>query len=272
MKKLIAGLLMLSGIEISLALYLTFWREHFWAAVAAHEYVAFTQQIMVFTGVALAIGVVAGLSGYLLTLTAIKWRQKLNAKAHSLEHDENVLNTPQRIQEDCCAYPTLVLNLTFGWVKALVYIVVFSISLLLSFSWLYLLILIGYAIVATLITSYVAKPLIKLNYDTQQAEASYRSNLSIDNFDSCVRILLGIARKQKHLTYTQSFLSQVGVVIPLLIIAPLYFTTNMPIGLLMRFNSTAATVLENMNYGMSSFEMLNRLLACRRRLKEIYVI
>ena len=272
MKKYLALLGVLGAAEIGLALYLTFWREAFWQAVSAHEYAGFTHQLYIFTGVALVICFVSGMSGYLLNIIAIKWRQKLNEKAMSLTHASTIENIPQRIQEDCYSFPDLVLQMSFGWSKALVYIVVFSVSLLMSFSWGYLAILVAYGVVATLISGWVAKPLIKLNYATQQAEATYRGNLSGVNFDNCIRILLNLAKKQKHLSYTQTFLSQVGVVVPLVLIAPLYFTTAMPLGLLMRFNSTASTVLDNLSYGMSSFGMLNKLLACRKRLKEIEVI
>ena len=272
MKKYIALLGAVGAAEIGLALYLTFWRESFWQAVSAHQYSEFINMLYWFTGAALLICFVSGMSGYLLTISAIKWREKLNTKALALKLGNEVLNTPQRIQEDCYSYPDLVLQLGFGWAKAVVYIIAFSISLLISFSWSYLIILVVYGAVATLISGWVAKPLIKMNYATQQAEASYRAELTPSNFDHCIKVLFGMARKQKRLSYTQAFLSQVGVVVPFIIIAPVYFTTAMPIGLLMRFNSTASTVLDNLSYGMSSFGMLNKLLACRKRLKEIDVI
>ncbi len=181
-------------------------------------------------------------------------------------------NLSQRWQMDCKEYPELVLTLGFGLCKALLYIIVFSISLVLNFHWQFLLILTGYSIVGSVIASYVAKPLIKLNYEQQRAEATYRNDLSINNFKDCILLMLGIAKRTKRLTYFQQFYLQIAVVIPLIIIAPTYFTSAMTVGMLMRFNSVGNTLLENMNYGISSWGQLNMLLSCRKRLREIGVI
>ncbi len=280
MKKYIIYLVLLGAIEISLALYLTFFREHFWNAIQAKDVSTFLSQLGVFTGVALCICFVSGMSGYLVSLTAIKWREKLNSQAFINSEQTDIMNITsskienlnQRIQADCMDYPTLMLTLGFGLVKALAYITVFVVSLVVSFSWVYLTILFAYTILGTLVTKYIAKPLIALNYKQQQVEATYRNYLSPDNFSECVRLMLGLARKQKHLTYFQQFYGQIGVVIPLIIIAPAYFTTGMTIGMLMRFNSTAGTILDNMGWGISSFGEINRLLSCRKRLLEAKIL
>lgn len=276
MRKYLIYLVLFAILEISLALYLTFWREHFWTAVSSKESLQFMYQLGIFTIVALFICLVSGISGYLVSLTAIKWREKLNHKAvkGAKENHKRVYieNLNQRIQADCLDYPTLMLTLGFGGTKALVYVFAFSIALLWGFNALYLSFLIAYAICGTLIVKYVAKPLIALNYKQQQVEATYRNSLTIQNFSDCVLIMLGLAKKTKKLTYFQQFYSQVGVVIPLIIVAHEYFTTAMNLGLLMRFNSTSGTILDNMSYGISSFGDINKLLSCRKRLKEANIL
>lgn len=271
MKRYIIFLIMLGVVEISLALYLTFWREDFWQAVGDKQSLDFIKQLSIFTVVALVIGLVSGLSGYILNLTAIRWREILNTKAFTIQ-DSRIENFNQRQQDDCMQYPDLFLSLIFGSAKALVYIVVFSVSLLLSFDWWLLVIILLYSGVGTVLTRYIAYPLIHLNYEQQRAEASYRNTLSIANFGDCVRIMLGMAKKQKHLTYFQQFYGQVGVVLPLIIVAPIYFTTGMTLGSLMRFNSLGSTILDNVSYPINVFAMINKLLSCKRRLKEAGII
>lgn len=270
MRKYLIVLVILGGLEIALSLFLTSWREHFWNAVSNKQQLDFIHQLLVFTGVALAICLVSGIAGYLLSLCTIRWRRELNATAR--KHAIGVENVNQRIQEDCMAYPDLILNLTYGACKAVFYILVFSISLIYSYNAVYLGILVTYACTGMLITKYIAKPLIKLNYEQQRAEASYRNQLSISNFQDCIRIMLGLAKKQKHLTYFQQFYRQLGVVIPLIIIAPMYFTTVMTLGSLMRFTSLGNTILDNLGYGVYSFGMVNKFLSCRKRLKEAQII
>lgn len=271
MKKYITWLVIFAIVEITLALGLTMWREHFWNAISNRESLQFMQQLGIFTCVALVICFVSGISGYLVSLSVIAWRKILNHKA-MITPCRPVENLSQRIQEDCQSYPDLVLNLGFGTVKAVTYIVVFSISLMLSFSWWFLGILIAYSIIGTLVTRYIAYPLIHLNYEKQRVEAGYRSDLTINNFEDCLRVMLGLAKKQKHLTYFQQFYGQIGVVVPLLIIAPVYFTSGMTLGTLMRFNSLSSTVLDNMSFGISQFANINNLLSCRKRLKEANIL
>lgn len=271
MKKYIVWLLILGAIEISLALWLTVWREHFWQTVSLKQSLQFMQQLGIFTIVAFACCVVSGLGGYLVNLTTIRWREKLNTKAFAIRKSR-IENMSQRIQDDCWKFPELVLTLGYGFCKAVFYILVFSISLVYTFDWWYLGVLVSYTIIGSVCTSYIAKPLIKLNYEQQRAEATYRGDLSISNFQDCVALMLGIAKRTKRLTYFQQFYMQIAVVIPLIIIAPVYFQTAMTLGLLMRFNSLAGTILDNLGYGISSWGNINLLLSCRRRLKEINII
>ena len=270
MRKYITALIFLGGLEIALSLYLTTWREHFWNAISQKHSLDFVHQLIIFTIVALTICFTSGASGYVVSLCSIRWRRILNANAHKLSL--SVENSNQRIQEDCMSYPDLMLNLTVGAIKSLCYILVFSVALIYSYSAIYLVILVAYAAVGMVATNYIAKPLIKLNYEQQRAEATYRNNLSIFNFSDCIRIMFGLAKKQKHLTYFQQFYGQLGVIIPLLIIAPVYFATGMNLGLLMRFNSIGSTILDNLSYGVNSFGMLNKLISCRKRLKECTII
>lgn len=274
MKKYLSLLLIFAVIEISLALYLTVWREHFWDAVATKQSIAFLSQITIFLATALVCCFVSGISGYFISLTTIKWREKLNERANIPAKLTNSIkdNVNQRIQEDCSRYPELVLTLGYGFGKALMYILIFSVSLIFSFNWAYLGILVAYTVIGSICTSYIAKPLIKLNYDQQKAEASYRNNLTPSNFENCISLMLGIAIRTKKLTYFQQFYMQIAVVIPLLIIAPTYFSSSMTVGTLMRFNSLGGTILDNLGYGISSWGNINMLLSCRKRLKEIGVI
>ena len=272
MKKYLAVLIVMSLIEISLAVYLTFWREVFWNNIANKQALAFLEQLGWFSLIALIMCFMSGLSGYLVSLTGIEWRKKLDNIARSKVDGKVLENIPQRIQEDCKEYPSLFLNLVFGIGKSLVYVVVFSCMILISFDYYLLLILLGYSLIGTWITKKIALPLIQLNYQAQKAEATYRTALTNSTFYQCVWIMLGLAKKQKNLNYFQSFYSQVAVVIPIIIIAPVYFTTVMTVGGLMRFTSTASTILDNMAYGITNFASINHLIASRRRLTELGVL
>lgn len=279
MIKYITALVLLVIVEITLSGYLVYWREHFWNSISNKDSHDFLFQVGLFLGLALIYCVVSGLSGYLLNLTSIEWRKQLNCKALRLT-DYNFANVEQRIQEDCKLYPELVLNLIFGSLKSGIYIVVFSVLLLLDFSWWILGILVLYSIIGTTIAHKIAAKLLILNYNSQNAEATYRKNfitydLTISPhsmFGECIKLMFSIAKKQKHLNYFQSFYNQLVVVVPILLIAPLYFTTGMTLGMLMRFNSTAMTIVDNASYGINSYGIINNMRASRNRLKEIGIL
>lgn len=271
MKKFLTLMGLCNIVEIVLVLYLTYWRETFWNFVATKSLVGFTSYLAIFTGVALTLCIVVAMSTYFGLRAAICWREVLNSKAFGLKRT-NIENVNQRIQEDCKKYPDLVIAIGGGLIKAIVYIIVFSITLVLNFSWVYLGLIMAYSILSTFIAQYIGYPLIKLNYKTQQAEATYRNTLTKISFTKCVKIQINLARKIKHLEYFQSLYGQLGVIIPLVIIAPKYFTTAMTLGTLMQANSIMSTLTENSSYGINVFKSFNKLLSCRKRLKEIDLI
>jgi len=271
MKRYIVFLILIAVVEISISLYLTHWRENFWNAIVAKDSHVFLQQIGVFTSIALTLCFLTGFSGYLINLITIKWREILNKRALDLKH-RRVENVSQRIQQDCLDYPELFLTIGWGMIKAICYIIVFAMAMVSSFAWYYLLVLSLYGLIGTMLTKKIALPLVSLNYQTQQAEASYRTGLHVRDFSKCIALMRLMAIKQKYLAYFQSFYGQVGVVVPYILIAPVYFLGGMKVGELMRFTSTAATILENLSYGVSSFGVINKLLSCKERLKELGVL
>lgn len=271
MKRYLVGVGILGSLEISLVLYLTHWREIFWNLVAAKDLHGFILYLGIFTVVALSLCVITATATYFSTLAAIEWRKRLNSKAMKLKLTK-IENVNQRIQEDCREYPFLVLNIGVGIIKAIVFLIVFSIALSVTYSVIYLVIISSYAIVSTYVAKKIGNPLISLNYKAQQVEATYRNALSSPNFRNCLEVQFNLARRLKYLQYFQTLYGQLGVVVPLIIIAPAYFSTSMTLGGLMQANSIMSTITDNLSYGINNFDVFNRLLSCRKRLGELGVL
>lgn len=271
MKKYLITAGILSILEISLAMYLIHWREIFWNYVESRNFYGFMSQIGVFTLVALLFCAASSISQYLQTLSAIYWRFNLNVKALEFK-DSKAENVNQRIQEDCASYPDLFINLVFGLGKSLLYILLFSVYLIYLGHPYWLIILYSYAIISTLIAHKIANPLIKLNYSMQKAEATYRNKLSLFNFMECIIIAKQLAKSTKNLNYFQTFYAQIGVVIPIIIASPMYFFTDIKLGALMQATGLMGTINDNLSYGITSYNILNKYRSCSRRLKEIGVL
>lgn len=267
MKRFIIYIAILACLEISCALYLTYWRELFWNYVEARNFHGFCVQIGVFTILALVFCFVSAYGDYFTTICAIKWREVLNNKMLNIKVD--VENFNQRLQEDCASYPYLFLSLIFGLGKAVIYVAVFSISLVINFNLIYLGIIVVYAVISTFVARRIAKPLIELNYTTQQAEATYRNFLTSLNFNSCIEIVTQLAIKTKQLAYFQTFYGQLAVILPILIASPAYFSSVLTLGALMRATSLMGTITDNLSFGITSFNSFNKFKSCRRRLQEV---
>ncbi len=256
--------------EILIALYLTHWRNLFWDYVQAKNLHGFIVQIGVFTVAALTFCMCTSVGQYCGTMAAIKWRKHLNDKAVHCESECDNIN--QRIQDDCNIYPDLWLQLVFGLGKSVIYILLFSVTLCLSFSYLYLIIIVVYASISTVIAKWIASPLIVLNYKVQQAEATYRNHLNKQNFQKCIVLAFGVCKRTKRLSYFQTLYGQIGVILPICIIAPAYFLGAMTLGMLMQGQGVMSTIIENMSFGITSFKQINKLLSCKKRLQEINII
>lgn len=271
MRKYLILIVVFASIELAGSIYLTYWREAFWNAIQQKDLETFIQQLVLFAGVALGLCIVTATTSYMTSLAAIKWREKLSRYTPILDLG-NIENAHQRLQEDCREYPNLMLTVGFNFIRSIVYVLAFSIALILNFSYIYLIIIFTYAILSTVVANKIAKPLISLNYQFQRVEATYRNYINKLNFKECIVTMLALAKKTKHLQYFQVFYNQLSVIIPLIIIAPVYFMGKMTLGGLMQANSIMGTIIDNMSIGINSFDSINRLISCRKRLKEINII
>lgn len=271
MRKYFIGMILLGIFEIAISLYLTFWREAFWNFIVNRNIHGFIEYLGIFTGMAILFCLVTTSFTYIGNLAAIKWRESLNSIA-LFKSNSKLENVNQRIQQDCSEYPTLMIQFGSGLLKASIYILVFSITLIYEFNYTYLLIIMFYSIMSTYIAKRIGNPLIALNYKSQQVEATYRNNLLHTNFKHCIVVMYALAKKLKHLQYFQILYGQLGIIIPLLIAAPAYFVGQLSFGSLMQVKSIMDTVTTNLSYGINNYDIINRLLSCRRRLLELGVL
>lgn len=271
MKKWLVALGLVNIVEVLLVLGLTFWREHFWNAISSKDIHGFFFYLGIFAVLTLVLCFVTSSSVYFGTRAAISWRKKLSILADKFKKSK-IENIRQRLQQDCFDYPNLCIILGSGAFKAFLYIILFTLSIIFNFNTIWLFWIIGYSILSTVIANYIGKPLVHLNYENQMLEATYRRSLTKLNFRKCIDIQIKLAKKLKHLQYFQSFYGQLGVIIPLLIIAPEYFSTTMTLGHLMQANSTMSTLADSLSYGINSFDQFNKLRSCRKRLLEIGMI
>lgn len=269
--KNIGLLIALSIIEVSMVGYIAFWREGFWNAVSTRNLHVFTIYLVMFTVAALVACVVSGYATYLIQYTGLILRRKLTRKAIKID-TVGIENASQRIQQDCLDYPTLLLGLSIGLAKTAAMAMIYSYIIVTQLGYLYLLIPVLYSILGTAIAGKLASPLIGLNYLNQVVEASFRGKLTKMNYALVHRNNHNLFRTTKFLAYFQSFYGQIGVIVPYIILAPVYFSGKIVFGVLMQVAASLGEIIASLSYFITSFNDINRLLSCRKRLKELGVL
>lgn len=274
--------------DCALTLYIGIWREWFWTAVSSLQLSKFIYLISYFTVAAFISCFVSGYSQFLINYISLIWRKRLTSKALSCAragffHDTMIKGSKklpngaiegfsQRVQEDCLNYPLLFLTILTGIFKNFVTLLIFIGIIVFQLGIIYLIFPVLYVIFGTLISAKIAKPLINLNYNWQVVEAKFRQFLFKSNYGRVHRVNYNLYKQTKYLEYFQSFYNQITIIVPFLILAPIYFSAKISFGILMQCTSSMGEVINSASYFINSFSDINKWLSCRKRLKELEII
>lgn len=268
-RKLCVSLILLVLVELSLTMYLADWRSTFWSAVEAHNYPVFVRYLVYFILVALALCFVASYEGYVMTLVGLSLRTKLTRRALQVNVDHIAIE--QIKQEDCLVYPKLLLNLVVGGLRNVCLIVIYG-YFVIKVSPYYLIYPLVYAILTSVVGYKLAFPLIDLNYFNQNMEARFRQQLTKRNYGATFVNNFKLAKATKILNYWQIGADQVSVVLPYICLAGLYFSYKITFGTLMQVASALNSMTDSLSFYLNSFGDVNKLLSCRKRLKEVGIL
>ncbi|MET0312748.1 MAG: SbmA/BacA-like family transporter, partial [Burkholderiaceae bacterium] len=262
----LAAIVALNLLSVYLYVLYTEWYKFFYDAMESRNQPEFWAQLLRFTWIAFAMIIVPVYKFYLTQLLEIRWRQWmtdhyltrwLSGNAYyriELSRYSGAQSSPdnpdQRIQEDLNLFTTYSISLSMGLLNALVTLVTFitllwSIGGSFSFTaggtayeiqgfmvWAAL----AYCITGTVITHYIGRRQIPLNFQQQRYEADFRHHMvrireyseaiALDKgekverrqldtrFTKVVGNYLQLLRAQKNLTWFTSFFGQAAVVFP----------------------------------------------------------
>jgi putative ATP-binding cassette transporter len=135
-----------------------------------------------------------------------------------------------------------------------------------------------YAVIGTLVTHWVGRPLVPLNYDQQRFEADFRFALVRlrENAEE-VALLEGeeaerehldlrfsrimdnwyrLMSRQKNLTFLTSFYQQIAIIFPFVVVSPLYFGGSVELGGLMQIAQAFGVVQGALSFFVTSYSTL----------------
>ncbi|KAF0812551.1 Vitamin B12 transport ATP-binding protein BacA [Andreprevotia sp. IGB-42] len=279
------------------------WYGVFYDALQKLDSVTFWQQMKHFAILAFFWIAIQVYALYFRQMLEIKWRRWLTEdfKQRWMQGqgyyrlqltDRKTDNPDQRIAEDVGQFVSLTLGLSLGLMRSVVNLITF-ITILWALSGPLRFVLMGhnvvipgymvwaailYTIVGTLVTIWIGKALVGLNFEQQRREANFRFALirvrenaeSIALYKgegaerkqlsfrlgSVVENFWSIMRLNKRLTTFTSFWGQLAIIFPFLVAAPRLFAKEIQLGGLMQINNAFREVYDSLNFIMDSFSTL----------------
>ena len=308
-RALLGAIVLLNLASVYMLVRLNDWNRVFYDALQNKDQAVFWTQLGRFTYLAFALIVIAVYKFYLTQLLEVRWRAWMTADYlkrwladhafYSLElarfsgKPETTSDNPdQRIQEDINLFTTYTVSLSMGLLNAVVTLVSFvgilwglsgtfaftvggsSFSIPGFMVWMALL----YCIAGSLITHFIGRPQIKLNFEQQRHEANFRhhmvrvreysESIALDKgeqverkhldgrFASVLANYLKLIKKQKNLIWFTSFFGQAAIIFPFLVAAQRFFSGAIQLGELIQISSAFGRVQDALSWFVENYSSL----------------
>jgi putative ATP-binding cassette transporter len=287
------------------------WNKVFYDALQEKNATVFWEQLGRFTYLAFGSIIIAVYKFYITQLLELRWRAWMtthylqrwlsNQAFYRLELTRFTLppnaqanpdNPDQRIQEDINQFTTYTISLTMGLLNSVVTLASF-VGILWGLSggfaftlggsefnipgfmvWMAVL----YCAAGSLITHFIGKPQIQLNFEQQRREADFRhhmvrvreysESIALDRGETVERAqldmrfgkvlsnYLALIKAQKNLIWFTSFFGQAAVVFPFVVAAPRFFSGAIQLGELIQISSAFGQVQGSLSWFVDSYSSL----------------
>ena len=310
---LLAAIVLLNLGAVYMLVLLNEWNRVFYDALQNKDAAVFWTQLGRFTYLAFAFIIIAVYRFYLTQLLEVRWRAwmttnylqrwladhafyKLELARFSGPATGTAMptsdNPDQRIQEDINLFTTYSISLSMGLLNAVVTLVSF-IGILWTLSGAFAFTLGGtsysipgfmvwmavlYCTLGSIITHYIGRPQIKLNFQQQRAEADFRhhmvrvreysESIALDKGEAVERAQLDtrfaavlanylqLIKKQKNLVWFTNFFGQAAVVFPFVVAAPRFFSGAIQLGQLIQISSAFGRVQDSLSWLVDNYSSL----------------
>ena len=306
---LLAAIIALNLAGVFLSVQFNDWYRVFYDALQNKDQPVFWEQMGRFSYLAFAHIVTAVYRFYLTQILQLRWRDWLtqhyltrwmaNKSFYQLEmarfskgEQAPPDNPDQRIAEDANQFTSYTVSLSMGLLNSVVTLVSFvgilwGLSGAFGFSfngqsynipgfmvWMAVL----YCLAGSVITHYIGRSQIALNFKQQRKEADFRHHLirvreysesiALDNGEKVERQQLGgrfadvlsnyltLLRAQKRLIWFTAGFGQAAVIFPFIVAAPRFFSGAIQLGQLMQINSAFGRVQDSLSWFVDSYSSL----------------
>ena len=286
------------------------WNRVFYDALQNKQADVFWTQLGRFTYLAFGLIIIAVYKFYLTQLLEMRWRAwmtghyltrwlssnafyQMELARYATQSNGNTPDNPdQRIQEDINQFTSYTVSLSMGLLNALVTLVSF-VGILWGLSGNFDFTLGGmtfeipgfmvwaavlYCAVGSVISHYIGRPLIKLNFEQQRLEADFRhhmvrvreysESIALDKgarvertqldlrFSAVLGNYLALLKTQKNLTWFTVGFGQAAVVFPFIVAAPRFFSGAIQLGELIQISSAFGRVQDSLSWFVDNYSTL----------------
>lgn len=308
-RALLGAIVALNLGSVYMLVLLNDWNRVFYDALQDKNAEVFWRELGRFTYLAFAFIIIAVYKFYLTQLLQVRWRTwltdhyldrwlqhrtfyQLELMRYADGTDSPPDNPDQRIQEDVNLFTGHTVSLSMGLLNAVVTLVSF-VGILWGLSgafdfkfngstfeipgfmvWM----AVVYCLVGSVLTHYIGRPLIGLNFQQQRREADFRHHLvrvreysesiALDKgapverrhlgqrFGDVLSNYLALIRAQKRLTWFTVGFGQAAVVFPFIVAAPRFFSGAIQLGELMQIASAFGRVQDSLSWFVDNYDSL----------------
>lgn len=302
-RALLAAVIAIELAIVAITVLINQWNARFYNALQERNWDSFVGELIYFSVLAAIFIALAVYQLYLNQWLQIRWRKWLTQRylgewLHDANHYRMQLlgdaadNPDQRLTEDVELFVARTLAIGIGLLSSIVTLASFVV-ILWGLSQAAPLMIAGteysipgylvwgaliYAALGTLLTHWIGKPLVALNFTRQRFEADFRFNLVrvrenseqiallrgdeaerqhlLERFGRVVENWLQIMIRTKRLTAFTASYSQASVVYPFILVAPAYFAGKVQLGGMMQAVDAFGNVQNALSFFISTYRTL----------------
>ncbi len=300
--RVLLGLLLGFAVAVALAqVLMSYVARDFMDAFTARDRAGFMRNLWKYLGVFALVIPIGVFYRFTEEKLALLWRQWMthhllkryfaNRAYYHLRSSDTIDNPDQRIAEDVKNFTTTTLSFLLITLNSCVTLLAFT-GVLWSISRTLVLVLVAYAVTGTLISILIGKRLVGIHYHQYEKEGNFRYGMVRvrDNAES-IAFYRGEKREHRDLVYkfaaifdnttrligwnrnlsffTTSY-NYLAILVPTLVVAPLYFAGEVQIGTVLQAGGAFASVLAATSLIITQFDRLSNFAAGVTRLHALW--
>lgn len=275
-KALLSLILLLEGITVGLLYLLNTTYGNLYSAIETVNATEIYRNIGIFSGLAMVLVV---FNGYLVALAnRLAFNIRMNLTHFFLARDQSSVPLfAQRIQEDTRKFSENAVELGLAVFKAGLKLPIFVGVMVSITSWKIGAIVLTLVVAGTWLTKFMASRLIELQSVQETYEARFREALGYDKRTLYVLATIGsltinfteLNKRLKVLAFTQQGLGQAFVLVPFIVLMPLYVAKTIHMGAFFQAVNALGKVIDSLTVLIDSRQTIVNVQTSYSRIKEL---